>query len=93
MENGNIVYVRKRSALWKLVKFVLAIAAIAFVAAKVYQKFLKPRIDAMKIEAAEDEELLLEEIAEGELLEAEEADEETFEVSADAVIANAEDME
>jgi hypothetical protein len=87
MENQNIVYVKKESGFWKFVKIALAVAAICFVAAKIYQKFFKKKtVEA--IEEADAPEALPEAEENVEVAEAEE-----FEVPAEAVIANAEDME
>lgn len=87
MENQNIVYVKKESGFWKFVKIALAVAAICFVAAKIYQKFFKKKTVEAVAEADDLDELP--EVME----EADVAEEEAFEVPAEAVIANAEDME
>ena len=85
----NMIYVKKENGLWKAIKIVLAVAAISFVAYKVYQMFFKKK----------DTELEVEELDTAlDPIELDLADEETeaidaFEVSADAVIANVEDME
>lgn len=87
MENQSVVYVEKKNGFWKFVKVALAVAAVAFVAVKVYQKFFK------KTEIEMDEELDTElESLELDLSD-DVAEEDVFEASADAVIANAEDME
>ena len=85
----NMIYVKKENGFWKAIKIVLAVAAISFVAYKVYQKFFKKK----------DTELEVEELDTAlDPIELDLTDEETeaidaFEVSADAVIANVEDME
>lgn len=92
MENEIVV---KKSCRWATVlKIVLAVAAVAAVAAIVYTKFFKKKKKAEELEAAA-------EVAEAELPAAEEvaeeaevvAEEAPFEVAADAVIDNAENME
>ena len=89
MGNENIVVVKKKSKFWTVVKILLVVGAIALVAAKIYQKFFKNK--KCKLEEVEtDEELDALEAAE---VEPDVAEEEAFEVSADAVITNAEDME
>lgn len=86
----NQVVVKKGSRFGKFLKVVLILAAIAFVAVKVYNKFFKKQnVEALDAEADE---------AEAELTAAEEeavaeVEEAPFEVSADAVIDNAENME
>ena len=87
MENQNIVYVKNESGFWKFVKIALAVAAICFVAAKIYQKFFKKKTVEAVAEADDLDELP--EVME----EADVAEEEAFEVPAEAVIANAEDRE
>ncbi|MBQ2734348.1 MAG: hypothetical protein IJF33_00800 [Clostridia bacterium] len=89
MGNENIVVVKKKSKFWTVVKILLVVGAIALVAAKIYQKFFKNKKCKLG-EAEADEELDALEAAEAE---PDVAEEETFEVSADAVITNAEDME
>ena len=85
MENSNLVVVKKKNTVWKVIGVLLAVAALCVVAAKVYQKFFKKKkTDAVADLAAAEE---LPEV------EAPEAEEEAVEVCADAVIANAEDME
>ncbi len=84
----NEIVVKKSSGFVKFLKIALIIAAVTFVAVKVYNKFFKK-----KAEAAEAE--LEAEAVEAELPAAEEAvaEEAPFEVSAEAVIDNAENME
>ena len=88
MGTENIVVVKKKSKFWTVVKILLVVGAVALVAAKIYQKFFKNKKCAL-CEAEEAEET--EALAAAE--ETDTAEEETFEVSADAVITNAEDME
>ncbi len=83
MENNDVVVVKKGNPFWKIVGIILAIAGVCFIAVKVYNKFFrKPKPE---LEEGE-EEIPAVEGAE------EVAPVETFEVEADAVIANAEDM-
>ena len=86
----NVVYVeKKKSGFWGFVKVALVVAAAAYVAVKVYNKYFK------KIEVEIDDEAALD--AELESLEldltVEDAEEEAFEASAEAVIANAEELD
>lgn len=89
MGNESIVVVKKKSKFWTVVKILLAVAAVALVAAKIYQKFFKNKKCAL-CEADAEGELDAPNAAE---VEPDVAEEEAFEVSADAVITNAEDME
>lgn len=73
----------KKNTFWKVLTVILAIGAICAAAAVVYHKFFRK-----KKEELEDAEVLPELEASEEAVE-----EETFEVAADAVIANVEDME
>ena len=87
MDNSNYVVVKKKNKVWTVIGILLAIGAVCLVAAKLYQKFVKNK------KAAEAE---LDEADEPEALDcAEEAavEEEAVEVPAEAVIANAEDMD
>lgn len=77
----NTVVVKKGNRFWKVVGILLAIGAICFVAVKVYNKYFRKKDE----ELAEAEELPELDVALDE--------EETFEVPAEAVIANAADME
>lgn len=89
--DSNVVVVKKKNTVWKVIGILLAVGAVCVVAAKVYQKFFKNK-KAQAIEAnAEEETPELEDCCCEE--EAPAAEEEAFEVSAEAVIANAEDME
>ncbi len=88
MENSNIVVTKKKSAFWTVVGILLAVAAACLIAAKVYQKFFKKKKDELAEPETEDAPLL--DVAEEAVEDTEEA---TFEVPAEAVIANAEDME
>ncbi|MBO5295675.1 MAG: hypothetical protein J6B71_10595 [Clostridia bacterium] len=90
MENQNIVVVKKKSTFWTVVKILLIVGAVCLVAAKIYQKFFKKKT----VEVLEDADDLAaldaaDEVPTENVVEAEE----TFEVPAEAVIANAEDME
>ena len=90
MENQNIVVVKKKSTFWTVVKILLVVGAVCLVAAKLYQKFFKKKT----VEVLEDADDLAaldaaDEVPTENVVEAEE----TFEVPADAVIANVEDME
>lgn len=88
--DSNVVVVKKKHTFWKVVGVLLAIGAICVVAAKVYQKFFKnKKVDELEADVEED----LPEIEGCCEEEAPAAEETTFEVSAEAVIANAEDME
>lgn len=87
MENSNIVVTKKKSAFWTVVGILVAVAAVCLVAAKVYQKFFKKKQEALAEPDAENAPML--DVAEDVAEEAEEL----FEVPAEAVIANAEDME
>lgn len=77
----NTVVVKKGNRFWKVVGILLAIAAVCFVAVKVYNKYFRKKKEAL----AEEEDLPELDVALDE--------EETFEVPAEAVIANAADME
>ena len=90
MENQNIVVVKKKSTFWTVVKILLIVGAVCLVAAKIYQKFFKKKT----VEVLEDADDLAaldaaDEVPTENVVEAEE----TFEAPAEAVIANAEDME
>ena len=90
MENQNIVVVKKKSTFWTVVKILLIVGAVCLVAAKIYQKFFKKKTVEV-LEDADDLAALdaVDEVPTENVVEAEE----TFEVPAEAVIANAEDME
>ena len=81
MEN-DVVVVKKANRFWKVIGILLAIAGVCFVAVKVYNKFFRKAQPVVE----GGEEVPAVEGAE------EAAAEETFEVSADAVIANAAEM-
>ena len=86
----NVVYVeKKKSGFWGFVKVARVVAAVAYVAVKVYNRYFKK----IELEIDDTEEL----DAELETLELDLADDsatdDVFEASADAVIANTEDME
>ena len=88
MEKENIVIVKKRSTFWSVVKFLLVVGAICFVAVKIYQKhFQKKEADA--VNAAEEPTKL---DCSDALEETPSLEEPAFEVSAEAVITNTEDM-
>ena len=85
MENG-----KKGSGFVKFLKIALLIAAVTFVAVKVYNKFFKKK--TVEVIDAEEETVEAElPAAEEEVVD--EAPEAPFEVSAEAVIDNAENME
>lgn len=86
----NEIVVKKSSGFVKFLKIALAVAAIAFIAIKVYQKFFKKK--AAAVEEAEEAAALEADVAEAAAEEAVLAEEAPFEVSADAVIDNAENM-
>ena len=73
----------KKNTFWKIFAAILAIGAVAATAAVVYHKFFRKKkeelVEAEELPALDGEDAI--------------AEEETFEVSADAVIANVEDME
>ncbi len=89
MENSNLLVVKKKSAFWRVVKLLLVVGAVCLVAAKIYQKFFKKKACACELDTEEDAVALdaAEEVAQ------EEETAEVLEVPAEAVIANAEDME
>ena len=88
MEYQNTVYVEKKSGFWRFVKIALVVAAVAYVAVKVYQKYFKK--EELELEA-EELDTELEPLALD--LSDESFEEDAFEASADAVIANVEEME
>ena len=88
--DNNVVVTKKKSTFWTVVGILLAVAAVCVVAAKVYQKFFKKK-EVEVIEAEGDAPELLDEAAEEDTPAESEA--EVLEVPAEAVIANAEDME
>lgn len=85
MENSNLVVVKKKNTVWTVIKILLAVGAVCLVAAKIYQKFFKNKKASAEEIKAEDET--------PEIAEAEAVEDDAFEVPAEAVIANAEDME
>ncbi len=87
--DSNVVVVKKKHTFLKVVGVLLAVGAACVVAAKLYQKFAKKKAEALPADT-EEEALEIEGCCEEE---APTAEEEPFEVSAEAVIANAEDME
>ncbi|MBQ7347354.1 MAG: hypothetical protein IJW55_05295 [Clostridia bacterium] len=90
MENQNIVVVKKKSTFWTVVKVLLVVGAVCLIAAKIYQKFFKKK-ETEALEEADDLSAL--DIAENCCDEEAAVEETAFEVPAEAVIANAEDME
>ena len=89
MENeAQVVVVKKENRFWKVVKVLLVLAAIGFVAVKVYNKFFRKKNELLDAEDEEDMEVL----AEADEIDAEDdAEEPTFEASADAVLDSAEE--
>ena len=81
----------KMSTVWKILAALAAVAALCVVGVKLYQKFAKKKEEA--IDGAEDTKALEAPEAEADEAVAEEEAPEAFEVPAEAVIANAEDME
>lgn len=75
----------KKNTFWKVLAALAAIAALCVVGVKLYRKFNKKK----ETEALDEAEDLLMPSADDEV----EAEEEAFEVPAEAVIANADDME
>ena len=91
MEKSNVVVTKKKSTFWTVVGILLAVAAVCVVAAKVYRKFFKKK-QTEELAPEADEAVLLDEPNEADDAAAD-ADCDALEVPADAVIANAEDME
>ena len=89
MENENIIIVKKKNTIWTVIAVLLALGAVCIVALKLYQKFFKKKKTADIDDAEALAELNIADDAGEEIFEAEEI---PFEVSAEAVIANAEDM-
>lgn len=89
METQNVVYVKQKSTFWTVVKVLLVVAGVCLVAARIYQK-IRAKKEAALLEEPEEVELFDDLLEEAEV---EEDAEEAFEVPAEAVIANAEDME
>jgi flagellar biosynthesis/type III secretory pathway M-ring protein FliF/YscJ len=89
MENeAQVVVVKKENRFWKVVKVLLVLAAIGFVAVKVYNKFFRKKNELLDAEDEED----MEALAEADEIDAEDdAEEPTFEASADAVLDSAEE--
>ncbi len=85
MENGNA---KKGGKFLKVLGILLAIAGVCFVAYKLYKKFFKKDQPALEAEAEEVDVIAEESVAEEVVIE-----EETFEVPAEAVLANAEELE
>ena len=87
------VVVKKENRFWKVVKVLLVLAAIGFVAVKVYNKFFSKKNELLDAEDEED----IEALAEADEIDAEDdveepvAEEPTFEASADAVLDSAEE--
>lgn len=76
----------KKNVVWKVLAALAAVTALCVIGVKLYRKFAKKKEEAL--DEAEEVAALPE--TEGAALEAEE---EIFEAPADAVIANADDME
>lgn len=74
----------KKNTFWKVLTAILAIGAICAAAAVIYHKFFRKKKEELEA---------VEELPELEADEGAAAEEEVFEVAADAVIANVEDME
>ena len=85
MEN-EVVVVKKGNRFLKVLGILLAIGALCYAAVKIYNKFFRKKTAALEADEAADD-VALEDATEGE------AAEEVFEVPAEAVIANAEQME
>lgn len=85
MENENG---RRGVKILKILGILLAIAGICFVAVKVYKKFFRKEQPVLEAEAEDTAA-----IAETAVASEEVAEEETFEVPAEAVLANAEQLE
>lgn len=90
---AQVVVVKKENRFWKVVKVLLVLAAIGFVAVKVYNKFFSKKNELLDAEDEED----IEALAEADEIDAEDdveepvAEEPTFEASADAVLDSAEE--
>ena len=80
MENQDVVVVEKKSVVWTVVKVILVLAILGFVAYKIYQRISKKR-KAAELEAEE-----------ASLLDFADDEEETFVGSDDEAIA-AEDLQ
>ena len=89
METQNVVYVKQKSTFWTVVKVLLVVAGVCLIAARIYQK-IRAKTAAALLEEPEEVELFDDLLEEAEVVE---DAEEAFEVPAEAVIANAEDME
>ena len=91
---AQVVVVKKENRFWKVVKVLLVLAAIGFIAVKVYNKFFRKKNELLDAEDEENVEALADadEVEEAEEV-AEEpvAEEPTFEASADAVLDSAEE--
>lgn len=90
---AQVVVVKKENRFWKVVKVLLVLAAIGFVAVKVYNKFFSKKNELLDAEDEEDIEALVEadEIDAEDDVEEPVAEEPTFEASADAVLDSAEE--
>ena len=85
MENQNA---KRGSKILKILGILLAIGAICYICVKVYRKFFPKAQPVLEGEATD-----ADAIADASVTEAAAAEVETFEVPAEAVIANAEQME
>lgn len=83
----NTVYVKQPSTVWKVIKILLIISAIGFVAWIVYKKFFQKKKTDLLDDADDLDELDID-MSDLDV----DFDEDAFEVSAGDVIANAEDM-
>ena len=84
MRNREVVYVDRGATVWKVIKILLVLAAVTFVAVKLYQKFAKKKQEEA-LAAADAEALLNADVDDDE-------DDEPFEYPAEAVIQNAANM-
>ncbi len=85
MEDHEVVVVKKKWSVGKIIAVVLALAALCVLAAKLYQKFSrKKKDDLLEDDEVLDDDALCEDMTE---------EAEVLEVPADAVIANIADME
>lgn len=85
--DARIVTYQKKSGFWTAIKIILAVAAIGFVAYKIYKKYFCKKAEELP---EEEETLVLE--AEDAVAEEEISEPEAFEAPAEAVIANAEEL-
>ena len=86
MRNREVVYVSRGATVWKVVKILLVVAGLCFIAVKLYQKFYKKKQEEA-LAAADDGVLLEDDYDE------DDDEDEPFEYPASAVIQNAADMD